>query len=221
MIKGKSIVCMPLTIWDSQFTNTMVQLMIMLSKNNTVLFVDYQYTLKDLILGLGKKKDIPVKRILGLDQRLRKVTTSIGTELHVLTCPPTIPVNWIKNSDSYRNALKLNASLIKKSVENAITQLDMKEVIVVNGYNPFLGLPLLGAFNELLNVYYCYDEIKGDVWYANHGPSIEEEFIKGTDLVITTSDGLYQSKVSSNPNCRIVKNGVDFNLFNSIANKEK
>src|SRR6478609_1402295 len=98
MIKNQCIVCMPLTVWDSTFTNTMVQLMLLLSKENKVLFVDYQHTYKDILIEIaGKKKNVPVKRVLGMEERLRKITTSTGSEMFVLTCPPVSPVNWIIN----------------------------------------------------------------------------------------------------------------------------
>ena len=42
--------------------------------------------------------------------------------------------------------------------------------------------------------------------------------MRKADLVITTSDALYASKKHCNSNCFVVKNGVDFEAFNSVAN---
>jgi glycosyltransferase involved in cell wall biosynthesis len=217
MICNKSIVCMPMTIWESSFTNTLVKMMTLLSKKNKILFVDYEYTYKDILASFAGKRNTPVKRMLGINERLRKIETEIGTHVYVLTPPPVFPVNWIKNEESYRFFLKLNATIIKGSIRKALQELQMEEPIVVNGYNPFFGLPLAGAFNESLNLYYCYDEINGDQWYNFHGPRIEQEYMRKADAVITTSDMLYNSKCGFNPNCYVVKNGVDFGLFNSIA----
>jgi glycosyltransferase involved in cell wall biosynthesis len=212
---------MPLTSWDNKFTNTIVKLMTLLSKKNKVLFVNYQYTLKDIISSFRGKEDIPVKKIFGLEERLLTIKTGVESEIYVLTCPPVFPINWIKNKGAYEYMLKANAKIVKKSIHKAINKLEMTNLILINGYNPFIGLPLLREFNELLNIYYCYDEMKGDHWYKYHGPKVEEEYMTRTDLVITTSDALYSSKQHVNQNCFVVKNGVDFDVFNQIADFKK
>src|SRR5690606_17276331 len=120
--------------------------------------------------------------------------TSIGTGVHVLTPPPVFPINWIKDYRSYKVLMNMNASIVKGSIQAAVKMLEMDNLIVINGYNSFFGLPLAGAFNEMLNVYYCYDEIKGDQWYNHHGPRVEEEYMRKADLVIATSDALHASK---------------------------
>jgi glycosyltransferase involved in cell wall biosynthesis len=199
----------------------MVKMMSILSKKNKILFVDYQYTFKDVLTTVAGKKNAPLKRIFGLNERLRKVKTEYDSDVFVLTTPAVFPVNWIKQTASYNFLLKVNASLIKGSIQEAIQELGMTDPIIVNGYNSFTGLPLSGAFNELLNIYYCYDEIKGDIWYKNHGPRVEEEYMRKADLVITTSEALHKSKCGVNPNCFVVKNGVDFDLFNNASSYKK
>lgn len=218
MIKRQNILCMPLTTWHSSLPNTVVKMMTLLSKENKILFVDYQYTFKDLI---SSRRKPPVQKILGLEERLTKVTTSIGTGVHVLTPPPVFPINWIKDYRSYKVLMNMNASIVKGSIQAAVKMLEMDNLIVINGYNSFFGLPLAGAFNEMLNVYYCYDEIKGDQWYNHHGPRVEEEYMRKADLVIATSDALHASKCTVNNNCFVVKNGVDFGLFNQAASFQK
>ena len=215
MIKGQCILCMPLTTWDSSFTNTVVKMMSILSKENKILFVDYQYSVKDVFNTILGKKYIPLKRIMGVEPRLRKVLTEFGSEIYVLSPPPVLPSNGISSSEIYKFIIQLNASIVKSAITKALQDLQIENPVVVNGYNPFLGLPLIGAFNERLHVYYCYDEIRGDIWYKNHGPAIEEKYMKKVDLVIATSDALHESKSCINPNCFVVKNGVDFELFNS------
>ncbi|MFN3404741.1 MAG: glycosyltransferase [Cytophagaceae bacterium] len=220
MIRNKNFLCIALTTWEKEFMNTMVQIMSLLSQNNKVLFVDYEYTVKDMIVTLAGKQKAPVQRMIGIENRLRTVRTAYGSEVHVLTPPPVLPINWIKNDNPYKMMLKLNGNLVRGCIQRALRELKMEDPIVINGYNPFFGLPLAGDFNEILNLYYCYDEIKGDQWYNFHGPEIEREYIEKTDAVITTSEGLYRSKSPLHPNCFVVKNGVDFELFNAAATLE-
>ncbi|MFN6945300.1 MAG: glycosyltransferase [Cytophagaceae bacterium] len=226
MIKGETFVCLALNTWESDHMNTLVQMMTVLSKENKVLYVDYQYTYKDLISAMGGGRKLPLRKVAGLEDRLTRIETKYGSEVHVLNVPPIFPYNWVKNIPIYDRVLSLNAHLIKDTISKALKSMCMTEPIVISGYNPFFGLKLAGEFNEKLNVYYCYDEIKGDQWYNFHGPRIEQEYMKKTDLVITTSDALYESKSDFHGNCYVVKNGVDFNLFNQVAwerplNREK
>jgi len=220
MIVNESIICMPLTTWDSDLPNTLVQLMQIISKDNTVLFVDYQYSIKDLIKINSTKRKPPVKRVLGFEKRLRKVTTKKGGEIYVLTPPPVLPINRVKNKRLYMALIQINGFIIKGTIKRAAKTIGIKNPIVINGYNPFAGLPLAGSFNEFLNVYYCYDEIKGDKFYNLYGPAIEELYMKKTDAIIATSDALKSSK-SVNGKCYVIKNGVDFDLLNSVANYPK
>lgn len=216
-MKNESILCMPLTTWDSEFPNTIVQLMHVLSQENKILFVDYEYTVKDILTSLSGKNHVPVQRVLGIDERLREVKTKYGSSVYVLTPPPVLPINWIKWKNPYRVLLQLNSQVVKASVSKALKHLGMENPTVINGYNPFFGLPLAGAFDELLNIYFCYDEINGDEFYKFHGPQIEKDYVKKVDGVIVTSDGLLESKCPLHRNCYVVKNGVDFDLFNSVA----
>ncbi len=222
MIKNESVLCMPLTTWDSEFPNTLVQLMHEFSRfNNKILFVDYEYTIKDLVNGSNGGDKVPVKRILGIKPRLRKVKSKYDADIYVLTPPPVLPINWIRWDNPYRMLLQLNCFLIRKSIHEALQRLEMDSPILINGYNPFFGLHLAGAFDESLNIYYCYDEIKGDAFYALHGPAIEQDYIKKADGVITTSDALYESKYHLHPNTFVVKNGVDLSLFNQVVNQPR
>lgn len=221
MIKNEAIICMPLTTWESDFPNTLVQLMQILSKENTILFVDYEYTIKDILKGVQGNRPVPVQRILGLESRLRKLKTKSDGEIHILTPPPVLPINWVRWKNPYRILLQLNSRFIRTSIWDALQQLDMEHPIVVNGYNPFFGLPLAGAFDETLNIYFCYDEITGDPFYSFHGPEIEKDYIRKADGVIVTSEGLMEAKCPFHSNCYVVKNGVDFNLFNSVSSYRK
>lgn len=216
-MRNESILCMPLTTWDSNFPNTLVQLMHVLSKENKILFVDYEFTIKDILMSLSGKNDVPVQRMLGIEERLREVKTKYGSSVYVLTPPPVLPINWIKWKNPYRVLLQLNSQLIKSSIKKALQTLEMDNPTVVNGYNPFFGLPLAGAFEEALNIYFCYDEINGDEFYRFHGPEIEKDYIRKADGMIVTSDGLLESKCPLHRNCYVVKNGVDFELFNSVS----
>ncbi len=221
MLANQNILCIGFPTWEGDYLKTIVQILTQFTVSNKVLYVDYEFTYKDILDGItGKKKNVPVKRMLGLSPRLRQLPTSKNGLVHVLTPPPVMPVNWIKNEEQYSYWMKKNARKVEKSIHSALQHLGMTgNLIVINAFNPFFGNPLARRFNEKLLLYYCYDEISAAAWAKNHGKQQEEKFIPKTDAVITTSKGLFEAKKQLHPNTFLVKNGVDFEAFNRGLSK--
>jgi hypothetical protein len=165
-----------------------------LAKRNRVLYVEYAYTYKDIFTTWFGKQNAPVGRILGTSNRLRKINLPENSFIHVLTPPPVFSVNHIRNAAKHRRLLQTNGKKIQKSVLQAMRKLSMKSPIVVNAFNPFVGLPMLNQLGETAVLYYCYDEISMCNWTKNHGKLLEEEFISKADGIIVSSDGLMHTK---------------------------
>lgn len=157
MITGKNIVCLGFPTWEGDYMKAIVQILSVLARKNRVLYVDYQYTYKDLLTGLTSKCNIPVKRMLGFKKRLRKVTLDQQTQVQVLTVPPVMPINWMSDGKVYQQLLQWNAHKVKKCIKKAVQVLEMHNPIVINAFNPTYGLPLINQLNEKLLLYYCYD----------------------------------------------------------------
>ena len=49
MIKGQQIVCIANTSWFGNYAKSTVQILERLAKHNQVLFIEYPYTIKDII----------------------------------------------------------------------------------------------------------------------------------------------------------------------------
>ncbi len=220
MKEGKDIVCLTMTTWEGDYMKTIVHMMSQLAKNHRVLFVDYPFTWKDVATSALGKSNAPVKRMLGTNKRLRTLQTRHG-EVYHLTLPPTLPINWISNQKIYQTLNDLQSNLIKASITNAMDQLGFESPIVINAFNPLIGLPLAGKLGESKLIYYCYDEIRAAQWCGKHGGSLEDEFLKKVDKVIVTSEGLLESKSKTHSDVTLVKNGVDFDLFHQAFNPEK
>ncbi len=217
MIKGQNLVCISNTTWFGEYQRSSVQLLSRLGKQNTILYVEYAFTIKDLISGILGKTKAPVKQILGIQDRLKEIATHDNGKVVKMTLPPVIPFNHFKNDKLFRMVLRINSFIIASSVRKAMKRLKMKDAISITSFMPFYGLFLAGKLNERLNVYYCYDSIDG----KRNGPRgkvYETEYIGKTDGVIVTSDNLASQKASLHPNIFVVKNGVDFRLFREAVN---
>jgi len=212
MISNQDIICVSNTTWYGEYTKSTVQLMARLAKKNRVVFIEYPYTLKDLLLAMLGKKEAPVKRILGLAKRLISIQSDVDTPVYNLVMPPVLPVYFIKNSKLFQFVMSVNAWIYRRYLKKMSKKLQMDKPIIVNAYNPFYGTPLMGKLNQALDVYYCYDGYDVNR-YGNRVVAVDNKFSASADAVITTSDYLKQDKLQFTKKSFVVKNGVDYNTF--------
>jgi glycosyltransferase involved in cell wall biosynthesis len=131
--------------------------------------------------------------------------TEVEPNIFVLS-PLTIPAY---GSPSLR---ALNRRLLRFQVKRAMGQLGFKRVINYV-FLPSAGL-IAGTLGEEMVIYHCVDE------YAAFSdiPSqpmleLERQLLGRADLVITSAELLYQSKVKLNPRTVLVRHGVDHAHF--------
>lgn len=208
-----SIVCLGQTTWEGDFQKAVVQLMTELSVRHRVLYVDYQYTLKDWAMGVAGRQDIPIRQTVRLKNPLLKKTFANGSEVYVWTPPLMLPVNWM-SPKAHDLLVQQNVNRLVKGLRRVMRQLNMTRPLVINGLNPVFGLPMLHQLNECATIYYCFDEITIINWMSRHGSRYEPDYLRKVDAVVTTSETLRRSKSLLQPNAYCVKNGVNFDLFN-------
>lgn len=208
-----SIICIGQTSWEGDFQKAVVQLMTELSARHRVLYVDYQYTLKDLVSGTLGRRDVPIRELVRLSNPVQKKQLDKGREVYVWIPPLMLPVNWLpaKPHDLF---VKWNIRRLVNGLKRVMQDLNMRRPLVVNGLNPVFGLPMLNQLNECATIYYCFDEITVAKWMNRHGSRYEIPYLQRVDTVVTTSETLRQAKAQLQPNTFCVKNGVNFTLFN-------
>lgn len=208
-----NIICIAFPAWDGNYLKSTVQLMKEMAKSHRVLYVDYAYTWKDFFQSLSGRGFASWRRMIGIDNRLRQVITDSGSSLHVLTLPPVIPANFVKNEVIFDCINSINAFFIKRAIQSTQRQLNMSSPVVINAFNPFFGVHMSGALGEKRLIYYCYDEIGAAHWAKQHGARLENRFMKMVDTIVVTSQGLFSKKSKQHAECHLVKNGVDYHLF--------
>ncbi|WP_297087541.1 glycosyltransferase [uncultured Draconibacterium sp.] len=216
MLKGKDIICVSYTTWYGPYTKSTVQILSRLAKHNRLVFIEYPFTLKDVVTTLLGKTKVPLARMFGFKNRLKVLQTDVESEVYQLIAPPVFPVDFIKNEKIFKPFYRVNNLLYRWAIKQTMKKLDIKSPVVITAFNALYGLPLVGCLNEEMNVYYCYDGIET----RRHGErifKIDEDFSKAVDGIITTSDYLNIDKEKMNPNSYVVKNGVDYDLFISEA----
>lgn len=213
MIK-KNIAYFGLGTWDGVASQNSVRIMSILGRDHNVLFINYPFTLKDLLFGLLGLKKVPVKQMLGLQNRLDVKYSHQGYEVKTLTCYPILPINFISNKKIYWALLRLNNWILTRCINRYFKKINYTcKVNMIYGFNPFVGFIDERMLNITKSIYYCYDQIKAANWASKHGESVEKVFIKKVDHVVTTSRALFEEKKLLNSTCTLIQNGVDFELF--------
>lgn len=213
MLKGEKIVCVGFPKWEGDYMKSTVQLITELARQNEVIYVDYPFTLKDLISGIKPSGKVPVPNILGIRPRLATKMLANGASMHLLRLPPFIPANWLGSDGFYDRLLHWNARRALPCIRKAIRSLGPARPVVINAFNPALGNALAGRLDEKLLVYYCYDEISAAGWIGKHGARHEAEFMQRADLTVVSSAPLLAAKEMAAKRCGLVKNGVSLDLF--------
>lgn len=204
----KTIICHSFPSWDAPYIKSTMELMKRLAATHRVIIIDYHYTWKDLITNTYA----PKKALLGLKNRWRKLNTKFG-EVEIYNTPPVIPVNWINSQKLFKVIAGINAWLLRGTFKRIQKRISSGETVLVNAFNPVYGLLTDSVWDVSQKVYYCYDEISGTDWSSKWGGVFEEEYMKKVDRVITTSSKLKSVKGNINPDCHLVKNGVDLDIF--------
>ena len=205
--------------WHGNYMKSTVELAKELALRHRVLYIDYAYTIKDVI---SAKPDsaVPVDRILKSEQSLKTIALDNGGKISILSLPPIIPFNWTNSRAIYRAIEEINYHIVSERIKSTLKEIDFKTDIVINAFNPFFGNAIPKLFPNSPVIYYCYDNIEASNWAAKHGGRLEREFVANTKAAIFSSDALMENKAWNVPGY-VVKNGVDLRIFNCIENEWK
>ncbi len=221
MITQRNILCISTPPWEGPYASTTVQLMKELAKHNKVLFVNNPFTLKDVSDGIKSKKKIPLKKVFGFKNRIKKISIKESSGVYVLTPPMVLSVNFLPKGFIHQTLMQFNGWLLKKAISRYLKKLNMQQDLInIVSFNPALGLEVGREFNESVLLYLCYDEIAAAPHLKKHGIWQERKFAKLADAVIVTSQGLYERKKSLSDKCITVKNAANYNLFSKGFNPE-
>lgn len=213
-MKSNDIIIVSVTPWEGNYLKSTVELARELSANNKVWFLDYQFTLKDFIWGfLGLNRSIPWKRMAGLSNRARDISTKPGKSVTVFTPPPIIPAFWVKSYGIFSFFNRINQKIVLGSFSRFLRKKGARPMAVMSALNPFMGLGVKKYFPEIPHAYYCFDEIKAAHYLKIFGGNTEDILLQKVDAAIFTSDYLLSIKGKNVPKTAVIKNGVHFDNF--------
>ena len=105
-----------------------------------------------------------------------------------------------------------NRGFLRWQVKRAMRRLQFKQVINWV-FNPAASV-IAGELGEETVIYYCVDEYTAFTGVDSKAlAELERRLMRRSDLVIVSSDELYQSKAPFNPRTALVRHGVDYAHF--------
>lgn len=216
-VTPKNILVYARTAWYDTYAKTIIEITGQLAEHHRVLYLDYQFTFKDLIQRLLRGKKQPgFWRILGLKPRLQVLKSTEKGVLYLFTPPPIIPVQPLPEGPLYRFFQAWNSRRINKAVQRALKKLSMEQgLILFNSFNPEFGQFYKGEFRAEKHIYHCYDVIEAAPWQKRHGGPAERRYLPRVDAVIFTSHGLQEQKGARAQKSFVVENGVDFPSYSA------
>ncbi len=129
---------------------------------------------------------------------------------------PDVPVQVLRPVmtpfDRWKPLRRLNVSLLERAVKGAFPPGDADRPILVTTIPNAAGV--VGRLGEALSVYYCVDEFSE--WPGADRDvllSMEAELLERVDLVIATSETLFESKSARHARVRLLRHGVDWDRF--------
>jgi glycosyltransferase involved in cell wall biosynthesis len=115
-------------------------------------------------------------------------------------------------ADRWTAGRRLNAGLLRRQIQKSARVMGLERTILVTTIPS--PARIVGAFGESLVVYYCVDDFSE--WPGEDRASMlamERELLGKVDLVIATSEKLFEDHSARHPRVRLLRHGVDWDAF--------
>jgi glycosyltransferase involved in cell wall biosynthesis len=117
-----------------------------------------------------------------------------------------------------RAAVSFNQLVLLNQIKSSLKKLGMTNVVNMV-FNPAAGM-VAGKLGETTLIYYCVDEYTAFTGVTDGLRVIEEELFRKSDLVIVSSERLFESKKHFNANTFVIRHGTDWRHFRRSLDKE-
>ena len=204
-LRGHQIIIFGLPRFDGSIESTNYTTAKLLARYNKVYYVENPFTIRDYF-KLRKTREFAVRKLHfnPLDSSL--IDTSIPN-LKIVIPPILLSVNFLPENAIFRNLLRINESIIRNKLKIVIKAHGITDFIFINSFNFHYPKVVSGLF-PALTVYHCLDPMVLP-FNRRHGVVSEDILVKGSDVVICSSNQLYNEKKKQNPNTYFVGNAAD------------
>ncbi len=202
MIEGRLIVCIA-SSWDYDPTSKH-QIMKILARRNNILWVNYHGTRRPNASAADVHAAWSAVRRFARGPRQVAPSIVQFTPLVIPGEPRVIP-------------RRLREAMLIRQIRRAIRSIDPEGRKPVQLWSFAPDVPYLcGRLNEECSVYYCVDEYSEfEGFDPDRIRKAERAFMDRADVVVTTSEPLWEAKRKHRPDALLVRHGVDYEHFAS------
>lgn len=200
LLKDRLIVCIA-SSWDYDPTSKH-HIAKILSKHNKIVWVNYHGSRRPVINKFDFSASVDVLcRVAG---GIRRVNESI-----VQVTPMVIP------GATHPLMQSIHKRMLIFQIRRAIRKVCGQQNMPVQVWSFAPDVPyLVGEFNEECFLYYCVDEYtQFEGFDPQYIAKAENELLKKSDIVVTTSELLHQTKSVIRPDNILIRHGVDYDHF--------
>ncbi|MCF0041849.1 glycosyltransferase [Dyadobacter fanqingshengii] len=204
-LKGHQIIIFGLPRFDASIESTNYTTAKLLARHNQVYYVENPFTVRDYF-KMRKWPEFAVRKRHFQLSDSSLLDTDIPN-LKIVIPPILLSVNFLPENKFFRNLLKINELLIRSKLKTVIKAHGIADFIFINSFN-FHYPSVISGLSPVLTVYHCLDPMVLP-FNRRHGVVSEEILVKESDVVICSSNQLYNEKKAQNPNTYFVANAAD------------
>jgi teichuronic acid biosynthesis glycosyltransferase TuaH len=175
------------------------------ANNNTVYYIDYPFTTKDVFRSQqSQPHKVRKKAFKGVNNGI--IETNMPN-LKILIIPPLWSIHFLPEGKLYRKLLNRNERIIGRAINKVIKAEAIKDFIFFNSW--VFHYPNVAKYiHPSLRIYQCIDPIIMD-YDVKHGVVSEKQLRENSDMVICTSKQLYEEQKKFHPKTYFVSNAAD------------
>jgi glycosyltransferase involved in cell wall biosynthesis len=217
-----TIVMTSMSRWDGDFSSASWSLAKTFALTQKVIYVDYPFTVLDYFKERKKKSVAARKQALLWGKNSLKPLPQFSPMLYALTPPMMLPINWLPNGVLYNFFSAWNDRRISRSINKALKELEEKDFIFFNSFNPLYLSKLPKILQPKAFVYQSRDNIRAlEPYLRKHGASNEIKAVRNANLSLVTSRTLQKDLTSlSGKEVAYFPNAADFDLFKTAYEQQ-
>ncbi|MEM6347162.1 MAG: glycosyltransferase [Bacteroidota bacterium] len=210
MTIGNDILILALARGDDDYGSTAWSLAQAIAENRRVFYIEHPYTWKEAATKAANPRLQARRKARSKRNSILKPILDQVENLHVLVPPVMLPINFLPEGKLYDRLLAFNRTAFNHWLTEQIETHDIQAEIWLNIFNPYFNPPLEG----IKKVYYCIDRMEEAPYLQKHGPALEQQIIRDSDIVLNTSKFLLNhSQLSGAKRAELLRNAADFPLF--------
>lgn len=217
LIQDRDIVIVGQQPWDTGIGSNCKNIALEFSRHNRVLYVN---STLDRITLLKHRDDPKVQRRLNVINGKEDGLVQLQDNLWNLY-PDTLTesINWIKSRAVYNALNKTNNKKFARSIQQAISALGFKNIILFNDNDMFRSFYLKELLHPSVSIYYSRDYMLAVDYWKYHGEKLEPALIAKSDLCVANSTYLAGYCKKYNPRSYYVGQGCDLEMFSNPRDK--